>query len=760
MSVQSDAAWLEHESKLATAATEAGEEPPFVPFKLGVRELGHEIWLELILWCCVEHGFNKQGAWLMGQMCELESQPNWKIESWAPLMEAFDLVQQTNISTEQSWRRSGQESSAVTPRGAKKLPFNGLGKRTISSEVVSNLRNGLANVTCTGIGFGGATSAELLDYSRPLTALLDPLALVTTENITRILESGVLKPMEDPVAFEEVLRSTQNLVPSWETDAVPSAEDLDHMTRAQIYDQTAALSGLVQYSIKGYTYKRQATQAFLQYAWLQNIVDASKVQHIQAFFEHHSQSQLTELPFFDSRQLNTSQLQQSSLPQVSLTTLADLLDLATATHAHDFGNWLLFNDDLDGPSIPPAAYGKQVLVPSILRFASATRNNELSQAVIRSLELPLSVNTLKAMANLHMEFADWDRAILAFDNIFTLGAKIIRLESALRLQQEAKDADEEKQKRLNHNLQCAKQLLRRFFKGEFNTPRSKAWRQNDFQWRVLYRARGIFRTLDGELEALAKNTNFKRKFADRDRIHGVPAASFHRLLAAVLDVHGSKIGHEFAAHWLRSTPSPVSWRLLKGGVTRQQRHVERELLAIDPTFKPARFEQYKNEAVVPDLNTIRLVARAAMSELEVAQQEKTEKPESPSASTATTELDVAQQEKIEQLKEKLNPRPRSQGYKLRISKSVCKNMTLKGGRPPSSDPEAVLDWCATFLLRLGMGEETIDLEIPGHTNRLRRRGVLTTTPEKRLRDRFKDIRNSPWMSTSVKIKDADIDEST
>ncbi|KAJ5643763.1 uncharacterized protein N7484_006270 [Penicillium longicatenatum] len=741
MSVLSDAAWLEHESALASAATEAGEEPPFVPFKVGVRELGHEIWLELILWCCVEHGFNKQGAWLVGQMCGRRSQSTWKIESWVPLMEALDLVQQTNISTERVWRRPGQENPVVTHRGSQKLPFNGLGLKTISSEVVSSLRNGLSNIAYNGVGFRGSAPSELLTFAKPLTALLDPPGAadelrptrrITTENIVRIIESGCLKPNEDPVALERVLRSTQNLVPPWETEPVPSADDLNNMTRAQLYDQTAALTGLVQYNIKSYSNQRQATQAFTQYAWLQNIVDASKVHHIQAFFEHLNRSQSMDVPFFDAQQLNTSQLTQSSLPEVSLTTLADLLDLATAARADDFGNWLLFSEDIDGPSIPPAVYGTQVLAPSILRFAAATRNPDLSHSVIKSLELPLTVNTLRSMANLHIEFGDWDRAILAFEylrdyrlkswgfsNILALGAKIVRLDGALKLRQ-ASGVEDTAQKSLRQSLDRAKHLLYRFFSGEFNTPRSKLPRTNTFQWKALERTRAIFRKVPGELGVLAGQIQLNRTISSRERLPYVPTVSFHVLLSAILDVHGCKVGHEFAVRWLQKTPNPQKWRQREGGVSRFYLHAERDWQLGNPSYKHAWHNHSMSKAVIPDLNTIRILVRAAMRELEINPHEKI----------------------------KVEPSS-GQGYQLDVSRSIYKYLTLEGGKPPATEVEAVLDWCAAFLMRAGM-QDAIDIEIPGHTSRLRGRGVLTAPRDKRLRTRFKEIQNSPWMETFVK----------
>ncbi|KAJ5093988.1 hypothetical protein N7456_009849 [Penicillium angulare] len=764
MSVLSDAAWLEHESALASAATEAGEDPPFVPFKVGVRELGPEIWFELVLWCCVEHGFNKQGAWLVDQMSKRKGRLSWNIESWEPFSDALDVVQQTNISTEKSWRRPGQENPIATFKGTKKPPFNGLGQRTISSEVVSSLRTGLANDAYNGIGFHGSSPSDLLKFSAPLTALLDPPGpedelrptnKVATENIVRIIESGCLLPREDPTSFEKVLRSTQSLVPPWENSAVPSAEDLDSMTRGQLYDETAALSGLVEYNVKGYSYQGQASTAFIQYAWLQNIVDASKAHHIKAFFEHLSQSPSSDVPFFDSQRLDMTQLTQSSLPQVSPSTLADLLDLATATRADAFGNWLLFNDDVDGPSIPPASYGGQLLAPSILRFAAATQNKELSQSVVKSLEMPLGVNALKAMANLHISFGDWERSILAFkylrdyrlrswgfSNIMALGAKIVRLEDALK-RSRSSNAPTEVQDRLKQSLSCATDLLNRFFDGEFNTPRSRNQRVTDFQERVLERVRSIFLSVPGQLADVASRKS-TRKFQSRDKLQYIPVVSFHTLLSAIVQVRSFEFSKNFLFKWCRAPGTPESWRQKEGGVTRLQAFAERDWEQNDPSYNPKWHQHTMEKAVIPNLNTYRILSRVALQEYSVEQglDDKT----GPTAEQ-TPETSPSSSPPIES---STSSTSRRDGYKLGVPKRILEHQTQKGGLPPSSPAEANLDLCVRLFLRAGMPEEQIEFELPGHLRRLRYRGVLTPVKAKRYRDRFKQIQDGPWMDAHIK----------
>jgi hypothetical protein len=269
-------------------------------------------------------------------------------------------------------------------------------------------------------------------------------------------------------------------------------------------------------------------------------------------------------------------------------------------------------------------------------------------------------------------------------------------------------------------LDRAKHLLYRFFSGEFNTPRSKLPRTNIFQWKALERTRAIFRKVPGELGVLAGQIQLNRTISSRERLPYVPTVSFHVLLSAILDVHGCKVGHEFAVRWLQKTPNPQKWRQREGGVSRFYLHAERDWQLGNPSYKHAWHNHSMSKAVIPDLNTIRILVRAAMRE-----------------------LDINPHEKI-----KVEPST-GHGYQLDVSRSIYKYLTLEGGRPPATEVEAVLDWCAAFLMRAGM-QDAIDIEIPGHTSRLRGRGVLTAPRDKRLRARFKEIQNSPWMETFVK----------
>ncbi|KAJ5493262.1 hypothetical protein N7539_002008 [Penicillium diatomitis] len=758
MSVLSDAAWLEHEAALAMAAKEAGEEPPFIPFKVGVRELGPEVWFELILWCCVEHGFSKQGALLLREMKQRTGDQAWKIESWSPLIRDLDAVQETNISVESLWRRPGDPYPPKLPKRTAKPPFHGLGKRTISAEVVANLRSGLVNKAYNGVGFHGATPSDILQASAPLNELLEPTTapddLLPTNkamnwHLIRVLESGCLQPHEDPTLFERLLRSTQHVVPPWAGYGGASDQKLGEMTRAQLYDETAAIAGLVEHNIKAYAYKRQASRAFYQYAWLQNIVDASKAYHIRAFFEHLSLSTSEKLPFFDSRRFDAHERDTSSLPQVSNVTLAELLDLAAANRAYDFGNWLLFNDGIDGPAIPSSVYGDQVIAPSILRFASASQNTTLCEKVISSLSMPLSVNMLKALVNSYIDMENWDRAIVTleylrdyrlkswgFSNLTALAAKIIRLDAFISHKKtKGASADEA----LVRSLERANDLFLRFYRMEFNTPPSRNRRVTVFQQNVLVRLLSVFRTLPGHISQLAKQADLKVPPPSHLKLKYIPAVSFHSILAAVVDTHGSTFGLKMWFRWCIHRPPPDRVRQREGGLIRLPARKELTWLQGDPTFSPSWLEHTQKRAVIPNYNTIRIIAHAAMREFEMEQH-----PEKIESDPIHSSFPVPQHQELPFF-------ARGRVYKPLISRLEFNGLPVSGGKPPETPAEASLDFAVWMFLRKGMSQDQIDQEIPGYIARMRNRGVFHN-PDKRLRDRICEIQQDPFMKSGPSWK--------
>ncbi|KAJ6115757.1 hypothetical protein N7523_006174 [Penicillium sp. IBT 18751x] len=757
MTVLSDAAWLEHESKLAKTATEAGEYPPFLPFPVEFRELGPEIWFELILWCCVEHGSGKQGALLVKKMQSLQGEKEWKVESWAPLVQALDVVQETKIPSEQSWRRPDNHTPPNALTGRNKPPFNGLGTRTISREVVTCLRDTLYDNVYTGVGFHGLSLSELLSLEAPLTKILDPAGsnddlrptnMFTNWHITRIIESGCVEPNTDPDAFQRILRSTQSVVPPWQPGST-SEEDLEQVTRSQLYNESAAISGLVEYNIKGYIYQSQASRSFRQLALLQNIVDASKARHIQDFFEYMGRSESADIKLLEDGHSPNLKIPQSSLPGLSEGTMAGLMDMATSSRAYGFGNWLLFSNDADGPLIPESSYGNQILAPSLLRFATAVKNAQLCEKIIASLSLPLSVNTLKSLVNFHIAMGDWTRVRMTlnylrefrlkswgFQNLTSLAAKVVAIDADIKKKHARGELVEKKEE---ENLETATDILHRFFSGEFNTPTSKNRRVTDYQGRVLRRLHQVWSTFPEPLAGLMEQVEFKRASRSHQRLHYIPTVAFNQVFASVVENNGSKVGIEIFTRWCQDLLTPTSHRQQEGGVPRLLRRADIDPRRGYPSFDMDWHNEVQRKAVIPNLTTIRIIAQAALQEFELEQ-----------ATTPQPAFDDDPQSASP------NPSLFKTGYRLDVPKSIYRYVSRDGGKPPSSEAEAALDFCVTMYLRARAPEDQIDGDLPGHMDRLRARGVLSTrarardlataqAASKRVRDKAKELQNDPFL---------------
>ncbi|KAB8272080.1 hypothetical protein BDV30DRAFT_212598 [Aspergillus minisclerotigenes] len=631
MSVLSDAAWLVHEAEVAAKAAAAGEDSPFLPFKMGIRELGPEIWIELILWCCVEHGHITEGVWLIDQMKTRKGDLAWKFQSWRPLLQHPESVWNTKVDSEVSWRHPAQvDGPSLLRKRSPPSPFNGLGRRTISLEVAASLMDNLPNWGYRGLGFWGITSAALLRHIVSLKFAIAPRAtddtpLATTKEsnwfILRVLESGCLDPVADPQAFDELIRAIPHVVPPWDSNDLylPDEEDLEQLEPSQIYDETTALAKLVEHNIRFHSRRRLCGDAMDSFAWLQSAVDKSKMQRIGEFFSSRVDPSNDEhLPTFDTANLASLKPFESSMPQISPITLAELLDLVTVSRAFTFGDWLLFSNDIDGPPVPYSAYGNQALAPSIIRYAAATKNSTLCDSVVQSLSQPLSANTLRALLNYRIAMCEWNQVTVILEylrdyrlkswghsNVTALAAEIIRLDHAVTTEIDATKAEDNIQ-----NLAQAKGILLQILNGDFNELHPR----DDYQKRSLHGLQRLFLSIPGALHDLAASSNIRSQKLARSTTPNIPSTAFHPILAAVVDTRGSAAGKQLWDTWCVDVQSPSTRRLHKGGIPRLYLNTERDLKKGDPHFDEAYFRQLQTKLVIPNISTVRIIAQAAVKE--------------------------------------------------------------------------------------------------------------------------------------------------
>lgn len=634
MNVLTDTAWLVHEAAVLEKAVAAGDKSPYRPYKMGIRHLGHEIWLEFVLWTCIESGQIKEGLWILKNMQTRQSVCPWRAVSWNSLLEDPDLIDDTDIDIEDFWPHPDIQRTAEELKH-KSGVFKGLGNRIISAEVVTALAHHAVRLDKNGV----ESDRFLAEGNAEALASINEIAKSTGDKwpeaslprylqIAGVMESQRVDTGAEPKSLEVLLKALRPAMPSW-NDAVPTDyQTLSAMSKPEIYNTSSMLTGLLERMMRAYSIHRQIKSATETFNWLQLVIDSIKMDSIQGFFEEADiedrtdASELTQLP------QTPVQIDQSSIPSISQGTLADLLDLVTISKAFDFGEWLLFSQDADGPPIPLDSYGDQSLTPSILRFAMATQNQQLGEIAIEKLTSPISRNTLNALANFRIAFHQWDEveAVLNLlcqhrlktwgeSTLATLAAVIMRLEQKIQVSPEQNAIE---------SLAQAQGLLERFLTGVYNPSKTSHWHLRIHYDRATYRWRHVLSSIGGAVTQACRNTKprYTNKH-DRDRLPYIPSVAFHVLLDALVETRGSHRGMEFWKKWCIDIERPEAALLTEDGFYRLQRSADPTTEHADPEIDLMWFREKQRKAVIPNLATVRIISRAAV------QQYKTLTDESP-----------------------------------------------------------------------------------------------------------------------------------
>ncbi|KAL4736558.1 hypothetical protein BDV11DRAFT_172767 [Aspergillus similis] len=638
MDVLSDAAWTVHEAEVAAEAAAAGKDAPFLPAKINIKELGHEIWLEFILWCCVEHGHINEGTWLLDRLIRRKG---WKFQSWRPLLHEEKALRNTIIDREVStWHSPDSANVASEPPKRTDPPslFHGLGKQTISVEIVTALLDNLPNLIHMGMGTGGVSATELLrridnlKFAITSNTTSESEFLSTTRAVnwfmTRVIESGGLVPDVDPQTFDDFLKLIPHTVPPWSNGMCPVEEDtLAALHQSQLYDDTCAFTGLIEYNLKYHSSRRFTGSALNLFARLQAVMDTCKMRRLDDFFSSQMEDNSANLPSTYDGLLPF----ESSIPQLSNVTIAHLFDLITVSRAFAFGEWLLLSDDIDGPTVPVSAYGDQALAPSLLRFAAATKNDKIGQSVVRSLAQPVSLNTLRAILNYRITMHQWDQVISilryirdnriktwAHSNIAAIAAEIIRLDHAVIMSSKESNLANTSISDIETNLAEAKKVLYRILFGEFDENPWRKRRNPNFQAHTLISFTRLFRHLPSPSLHEIAGSVLESEYVPMYRLPYIPSPSFHTILAAIAETQGTLAAKKVYKRFCVSYNSPEFSRLVVGGITRFYEKAERDFRRGDPNFDAEYFHHLQKKLVLPNPNTVRILTQAAIREYQAA----------------------------------------------------------------------------------------------------------------------------------------------
>ena len=551
LSELSDSAWKaqDEEIRMEGEAMGAknwykGHELPKPTFQPRVDKLGKEIWLDLILWCCVEGGYYTEAAWVVAEILKQKSPTPWRVIGWSEIRRLEEPKMNWSVRAELEIARShlsriGPGLSFIGPREV--TPPVDVGPRTVSREVIITLIDGLANSLgpIAEVEPQIACCRDLLSQNRSLT----PETNILTKAVLSIFTSRHADFEEAPEAAHRVLA----LIPIRDT----SSESPDDSPQSKVLggnyenEVPAAVLGLLDRTLYIHTIKGDIQAALRTIRKIQMIIDADRQRHIIEFAEDLKRAERTgEEDQLIGKSINNN-IPSANL-QISTHTLSAFLNLLTDAHLYDLGNWLLYSDEVDGPFLPPSLYSVPNVQSALLRFAIATKNSQLFNNICEKLQTPLAAANLRIILHRQITSGKWDAAEEVFRHfqlVPTLGWRDIDImvvaRSVLQLEKEGSQPE---------SLARAQTLLQQLLFGEFNIPRdaSQPWLVSD--WRTLNQIYLMLHTVYS-----SSLRNLKRPEVTRNIRMNAPvdisSEAFDVLLEGTVETQGSLAGLKLWERW-------------------------------------------------------------------------------------------------------------------------------------------------------------------------------------------------------------------
>ncbi|OAX84153.1 hypothetical protein ACJ72_01480 [Emergomyces africanus] len=555
MNVLSDAVWIGNEVDMAAYALATGKDvAAATKYKIQVRPLGPEIWLEFILWCCVEGGFNIEGSWILKQLAIRKSR--WFIKSFAGRSINLDSITSSKIDRYDTWASCacGSKSANVNESHG---PFVGLGKRTISSEVVTSMMDGLNNCVKVGVGHRGVYFTSILDYMKSLLQLLKENGVYLKPRdvdhlIVRMMEARGVIPEVDPKSFEHLLKLASH-IPN------PGPEEHPHP-----FDRSGLVLGLSHYVLDAYADTGHVYRSRRLLDRL-NTVNHSEETDV----EHQFSKELTERPAMsppDDTAVSQAVPQEissiptpntASLTGFSSSSLSRLLDFSISAGAHDFARHLLFADGDERATIPRECYSDDLLAPAIIRYATAMKDEKLLSTVAEDLPLPWSIPVVKAFFGYAIQRRDWDRIneILLYlqntkgnswdsEEVAYLAAATIRLDKNYNISGVQEP----------NPLTKAGEILTKVLHGEFNPTPNYSEGDTRYHEAMLFQFLRIFKSIRGSISDICQKVS-PQWTAKQDPAVTIPSSAFNQVLSAVVETQGSEAGKRLYCLWCIDRPS-------------------------------------------------------------------------------------------------------------------------------------------------------------------------------------------------------------
>lgn len=675
MNILSESAW-----EANATATDSKVKSNMLSYRS--RELGLGLWLEFVLWCCVEGGYSREAAWILQQW--RHSKEEWNVRSWDKLVKGNGPVDVKKMTLYDNWAQCGSRSDDPLENQLGK-PFLGMGARTITREVVVAIIDGLSNSLKVGVGFRGDSPHFVWERIGMLRTILNKNGLSLRPGhvsylVVRILEASSIVPETKPQTLELLL----NLAPYITTSENLRASlqvSLDGRQREYKPDYSGIVLGLYQYVLNIYAANGHISGALDVFLRLLGSVDSEEAQNIFKLVLDHRylikpQTIRRKKANFHpdlNRLLNTNN--SPSTVQLSPVSWSLVIDVLTSSRAYRLMNWFLTNDTKESINLPKKLYNDDLVAPALIRFAAATGNQDLFSSVTKELAPPLSHSILTSLLDYRaMEF-DWQKAsqLLLYlrdlnhgqwdvTNVATLAAAIIKLEHQLYRRS---DSIDDYTQAVQEQLSLARAVITKLFEGRFNRIFDSAFDRLQTE-EILVQLHRLFSSIPGTLSQVCRDVEPPSKRST----YIMPAKAFNQILASVVETQGSSAGKKLWHRFCVDPGTVGAQRIQTGGnqLLYFSNEIDSRTGGVRPFFDFNAVEKRYGKLTTPNLITVRIIAQAALSEQRFLWQNRTFSPHS---------------------------------------------MHL----PSEAGVESTLDWCAKMFRRFHLGGREIDRELDGHWTR-------------------------------------------
>ena len=647
--------------------------------KFHVPELSHGIWLDLILWSCVEKGWISEAAWIVQVINKRKHDPDrrWSVIGWDSINHHEAPKMGWNTRLNNDFRRlsvhhlSGGFSEAG--EGGKPVSIN-IPPRTLSREVIQVLIDGIIS--------DSPNSKKKREYrirsiQESISKCIDLLETEGQRTDHQIIDSTILRLLDldgsattrTPELLEQVLRFLPEefrvfIPPQW-----VSASDEKNTPP----DSTISL-GLIHQMLYCFARVDLVHGTLRSFKLTQDVVDVCSQQRLKEFITKELQPlQMDEQVSFEKITMK-SEVRPLSLFHLPGHVLVAFLEFIIRAELWDLGKWLFYSNDADGPLITAKLYSDSRLQPVFLRFATATADAQLLIRVTERLKAPLSQSILRALLHCQVAVGRWsavqdlltyfrDEPGMNWDasDAMSIATSILRMERSMSKPDFLNSGD----------VSLAFDILQKLISGGFNTVHRGSLGSDFTQFRVMIQIGRILRRIPGKLSTLKS-----KYFGSTERFCApvsISVEAFNLLIKCIVDCRGSFAGKELWDMWCRDVgQSP-------------QKHDAHYVT--DPELE---------RVIYPDLQTLRIVLqpiiRACISNSHINVQ----------AGSTVTGDDISTT-----LETKTPISPQSSHIDI-LSTGLVKASLL------SQSEHQVLQWGITTYRKFGLTEEDLKAELTGH----------------------------------------------